>query len=273
MTDLREILIDRIAMKSSDEIHFKNQNRGEPEFGLDEKRQIVADLLTKSPSQFLYRFGLALTISDMNYFHQFENDCDVVYYIHHLGERLNIEHTKILIKNRRYTAIARLETYGYFDDLEMQRRDPLLYEEYVEKYLSDSEKSERLRAQNFRGPANSGQRPSHPFADLLMESLIEKPQVRGLRDQQKERSKNQEEELESDEERVEGPATTPLKEGEKEILRAEFRHIMEERFLNGHDTEFLNYKEVDEDTNLDVNTEAVRDEEDRYFDDEEPSNV
>jgi len=47
--------------------------------------------------------------------------------------------TKIL--NRRYVyLITRLDNTAYFSDEEMEMRDPLLYEEYVGKYIPNQER-------------------------------------------------------------------------------------------------------------------------------------
>jgi len=60
---------------------------------------------------------------------------------------------------------------------------------------------------------------------------------------------------------------------EKEELENEFLRIMKEKFLSGEDGEFVNYKEVDENEELDDYKQIETDAQDRYFDeiDEEPS--
>lgn len=272
MEELREVIIDRVATRSSEEIRFKNQMRGEPELTFEEKRHIVQDLLMKSPSQFLARFGLALQPQDLDYFSHMPEDDDVAYHVRNLEERLDAERLRLLTKNRRYAALSRLETSGYFDEVEMQKRDPLLYEELVEKYLTDSEKAELEKAQRLRDLAEKGtDTPIHPFADLLMESLIVKPEVTALKNKQKERDNDQEEEADSEEECEEEPKGEPIDDGEKSLLRQEFRDIMTERFLDGKDAQHVDYNEIDCDSNLDAAVESSRDEEERYFDDEEPS--
>ena len=124
--------------------------------------------------------------------------------------------------------------------------------------------------------------PAHPFADLLMESLIEKPAVDNFRERQRERDKEQTEEFDDEEEAVEdddGPDSTPTPEPHalilddrgRHLLHEEFRHIMQERFLEGRDALHVDYGDIDTDTNLDVNEVAEMDREERYFDEEDVS--
>ncbi len=44
---------------------------------------------------------------------------------------------------------------------------------------------------------------------------------------------------------------------------------MHERFLNGQDAEWIDYKEIDQDETLDDRQQMDRDEEDRWFNQEE----
>ncbi|XP_055346064.1 coiled-coil domain-containing protein 97-like [Paramacrobiotus metropolitanus] len=262
-----DVLIDRVANCASTDIRFKNQSRDEPELSLDDKRQIVADLLTKSPAQFLFRFGPALEPPDLVYFEQFSVDPAVQIHLHDLREHFDTKHQKLLTKNRRFAALPRLQAAGYFDEAEMQKRDPLLYEELVEKYLNPEEKRAREKARKSTGT-------DHPFADILMESLIETPRTEEFLVRQKEYEAHQTEETDSDEEEEEAVPEDPLDDREKEVLREEFRHIMEERFLEGRDGDYVDYAQIDRDERLDVAVrELWRDEEDRYFDEEEPSDT
>ncbi|OQV12396.1 hypothetical protein BV898_13349 [Hypsibius exemplaris] len=286
MSDLRNRIIDRVSSKSSDEIRFKSQARGEPDLMPSEKRKIVTDVLDKSPAQFLFRFGLTLLPSDLPYFEQFRGDFEVCYHIRNLEELLNADKLRTLTKNRRFAAVPRLEKSGYFDDLEMQKRDPLLYEELVEKYMTNEEKRALQNARELRERAETRAAGAvHPFADLLMESLIEKPAVDALRDRQRERDEEQTEEVDeedSDEEEAEDPTPEPtrpdptpepipmvLDQRGRELLRQEFRHIMQERFLEGKDGQHLNYDDIDLDGDLDDNVVAARDQEERYFDEDD----
>ena len=149
MDELRSIIINRVSSQSSEEIRFRNQTRGEEELSLEEKRAIVTNVLDKCPARFLFRFGLTLQHSDLQYFQQFDDE-EVRYHVRSLEERLNAEKLRIVTKNRRFAAMPRLERTGYFDDLEMQKRDPLLYEELVEKYLTDDEKIGLQKARELR---------------------------------------------------------------------------------------------------------------------------
>jgi uncharacterized protein YqfB (UPF0267 family) len=150
MEELKRSIIDRVASKSSEEVRFKSQARGDPQLNFEEKEKILTELLDRSPAQFLFRFGLALHLSELEYFRHFQDDFEVGYHIRSLEERLNAERFRIITRNRRFAAVARLENSGYFDDLEMQKRDPLLYEELVEKYMTEDEKLALQKAQDLR---------------------------------------------------------------------------------------------------------------------------
>ncbi|GAU88437.1 hypothetical protein RvY_01137 [Ramazzottius varieornatus] len=289
-------MLNRVASLSSDDVRFRNQARDEPELTYVEKMDIVSKVL-HTPSNFLFRFGPYLNSADLEHFEQFSGDPDVAHQLQDLRKQLNSDRMRTLIRNRRFASIDSLTTAGYFDESEMQRRDPLLYEELVEKHMTPEEKLEVQRLRDIRERAekrDSEQR--HPFADILMESLIEKPEVDAYRERQREKEQGQTQEEEKDTSDEEGdaedesteirkkvdslhlestdraePPEVPLDDEERALLREEFRQIMQERFLEGKDSDFLDYGAIDQNAALDRSDEFLRDEEDRYFDDEEPS--
>ena len=287
-------IIDKVASLSSDNVRFKNQARDEPTLTYDEKVETLSKLLN-TPSNFLFRFGMYLDFADLEYFDQFSSDLDVAYHLRDLRNQLNSDKMRVVVRNRRFASLDTLTSSGYFDGDLMRQRDPLLFEELVEKYMTTDEKLEMQRRKELRDRAEERSREQpHPFADILMESLIEKPEVDAYRERQREKEQCQVEEEEDEgmtDEEEEGDTTgrmevnganlssadesdlskITLDEEGRTLLREEFRHIMQERFLEGKDSEFLDYKAIDHNDTLDRSKEFLHDEEDRYFDDEEPS--
>lgn len=64
--DLRNEILDHISANT--EAHFKSQQIGEPELTVTEKRSIAENLLNKSASLFLSRFGQYLTYEHFEFF-------------------------------------------------------------------------------------------------------------------------------------------------------------------------------------------------------------
>ena len=60
-------------------------------------------------------------------------------------------------------------------------------------------------------------------------------------------------------------------EDERQMLRMEFEHIMQERFMEGEDKDFFDYSTVDSNEEFDDLKVRAQDEEEAYFDQEEPS--
>lgn len=117
--------------------HFKNQQRGDPELSVDEKRRIAEDLLTKNPSEFLKRFGSRLSAEDLKYFDRADKDYRVTFQINEVKRLQNQHLSHVRVRNRRYSAMKKLLAQGqYFSEESMKNRDPFLYERMVGKYLS-----------------------------------------------------------------------------------------------------------------------------------------
>lgn len=253
---------------------FKSQQKDDPELTLEEKKLIAINLLQKSHCLFLSKFGHFLKKEHLNYFNKNDEDYEVSYHINRLKRYFNTSKRHIDVKNKRYEALKRMIEEGkYFSEVEMMKRNPLLYEHLVGQYMTESQKKERdnLDIQNIT------------FVNLLMES-IEREGIKELRKTQQveeEESKVEEDEEvqyhrssennsdESDEctskinKRSQSPAwgETMTSEGindskhkkvhknraivvknisnvEKQILRQEFITNMYQSFLDGKDLDF-----------------------------------
>ena len=133
----REQILSHVSNYS--EIFSRSQQRDDPELSDVEKRKIAATLLDSSPSNFLARFGKVLEPSHLPYFHKFKSIPEVTFYLQQLEERTNLSET--VVKNRRFHAMNEMIKQGeYFSMSEMRKRNPILFHQLVEKYMSPEEK-------------------------------------------------------------------------------------------------------------------------------------
>lgn len=159
----------------------------------------------------------------------------------------------------------------------MRFRAPLLYEQYIGQYLTQEELSARTPAHRPPTPGPPGT-PTCPLSDLLLQSYQEQElQQRLLQQQEEEEACLEEEDEEEDEDEEDqrpgkdSEAWVPDSE-ERLILREEFTSRMHQRFLDGKDGDF-DYSTVDDNPDFDNLDIVARDEEERYFDEEEPEDA
>ncbi|XP_011300584.1 coiled-coil domain-containing protein 97 [Fopius arisanus] len=266
---------------------FKSQLQGDAELSLNEKRKIAEELLRRNHHQFLSRFGKNLRPHLLDYFTEKSNDYETNYHVGKLRRYLNTETRKIDRKNRRYEALKEMLKKGeYFSETAMMKRNPLLYEHLIGRFLTEEQKRVRdnLDTKNIT------------FVNLLLES-IEREGLRELKRAQEEAEEEVIEENDSDEEDLENRGNNwgeiaPGGEGsyegegrdrrrlesrvpeqvdtqEQMILRQEFVSQMYESFLEGRDTDF-DYSTIDDNESYDNVDLREQDEEERYFDAESP---
>lgn len=267
---LRNEMLDHLAKSKA---FFKSQHKDDPELSIEEKRNVASNLLEKSYSQFLARFGHFLRREHLSFFEKFsDNDYEISFYLKRLERKFQKTwkgktKLEIDVKNRRFEALKSLVEKGeYFSETEMMKRNPLLYDHLVGRYLTEDEKKVRdnIDTQNIT------------FVNLLMES-IERDIVRNFKKDQQDAEDEVEEECDSDEESEEenflekSKSSMKNKEGEKkwgelsnpkdiyeaeenermkdlfwyqiskneqQMLRQEFVSNMYQSFLDGHDIDF-----------------------------------
>lgn len=171
------------------------------------------------------------------------------------------------LRNRRYAALRQLIQGGeYFSEEEMRAREPLLYQHYIGRYRG---------AETFSGdPASAppyflGTPPGpQSLTGLLLRSVEEAAVQRRLRRQRLRDGESEGSDEEGD------PSEDPRvpDAAERAMLREEFTSRMYQRFLDGEDGDF-DYSQVDENPDLDNLDIVSRDAEERYFDEEEPSDA
>ncbi|XP_070805949.1 coiled-coil domain-containing protein 97 [Pituophis catenifer annectens] len=245
----------------------QSQQKDEPDFTPAQKLDILRNLYHTKPLIFLERFRTVLREEHLPCFRHLSGNYEADFYCAevrkaNLGKTL---HTRV--RNKRYAALQQLIRGGeYFSDEQMRGRDPLLYEQYIGQYLSDEELQELGHCKLEASCSLSG---------ILLDSYQEKViQQRLLIQQEQEEACQEEEEEDSDQDSNDQDFNPDADEWvpdveEKAFLREEFTSRMYQHFLEGKDLDF-DYSEVDENPEFDNLDIVSRDEEERYFDGEEP---
>ncbi|ESN92746.1 hypothetical protein HELRODRAFT_189599 [Helobdella robusta] len=149
--ELKRSLFQRIIEAPT--AFFKNQQRGDPDLSSEEKLFIVENLHDQNVKIFLDRYSKFFTINDLPYLDYISCQKDNSIIETHkkliisrlMGgglSRRTSRHSKaeLLVKNRRYEKMTRLEREGeYFSEEEMKGRNPLMYEQMIGRYLNDEE--------------------------------------------------------------------------------------------------------------------------------------
>lgn len=260
---------------------IKSQQRGEQDFTESQLCDELHSVLCHKPGAFLMRFGECLDESDLKLFESKSvGDFEVEFRVSELQRKLKQStraHLKA-VKNRRYKYLEKLmEDSDYFSEGEMQQREPLLFEYYIGQFLSEEEKLQ------IGGKVNS---------DMKLSSMIFMNMDVGKRtellEQQRscEASQLEESDSSSNEEEATGDidsesgdvqvapmklsSNTDTANREKLMLKREFLSAMQASFLDGKDRDF-DYSKIDLDEQYDSLEMRGRDNEDDYFDTEEPS--
>ncbi|XP_068855207.1 coiled-coil domain-containing protein 97-like [Aphelocoma coerulescens] len=159
------------------------------------------------------------------------------------------------LRNRRFAALRELLKGGeYFSEEQMRLRAPGLFHHYIGRFRDPK---------SAPGPPKSAPGPP-PKA---LGAAAELPAGGGARGLPRFGAFWEEEEEDEDEDEDEERIPD---EAERELLRLEFTSRMYQSFLEGQDSDF-DYSQVDENPELDNLDILSRDLEDRYFDEEEPS--
>lgn len=293
LDELKEALLTHICIENK--AFFKSLQINDPELGYDERKEIASDLLSKSHSKFLQRFGMSLKRQHLHYFEsQSYNSIEqgeVQDSLKHIN--YNLSHHGSIVRNRRYSALVKLiKDKNFFSEGEMRSRDPLLYEQLIGQYQSPAEK-------------RANRRPD-PKTDTLVDVLlkgIENDLNREVENKHRveeenmllnddsqassEASKADDDDGESSDPEsnhdqwgnFDEPGTSSIPKtrkrpakmitaGERDLLREEFLGIMYSNFLSGKDAEFFDYSTVDENEEYDDTIETDQDFEDKYFEED-----
>ncbi|XP_018336256.1 coiled-coil domain-containing protein 97 [Agrilus planipennis] len=309
-------------------VYLKNQQRDESELSFEEKADIIQNIYKKGAITFLTRFGKYLKSDHLNFFIKFENDSEEVKNLLHTFHKANDKRTK-RTRNRRFAALKHMvENDSYFSETEMMKRNPLLYEQLVGRYLTNEEKKQRdlaignitlvdILMEGLERDEAESKRKKEEIDEIYCGDTSEEDSSEEERDQKNKTvleinpktessSKippqpscslwgeytNQNVSTTSWEEMAKPSASSSFSFNmqkqkkkslqtssnqmvtatERKLLRDEFVTTMYENFLEGKDEDF-DYSNVDENEEYD-NLELIsRDEEEKYFDSEEPEDL
>lgn len=267
------------------DICFKSQQRGEDDLTKQQKFSIASEIFDNSKLNFLLRFGKYLQENQLNFFTKFDSDeGDIGIVLKDLLNSVSKDDQKN-IKNRRYEALKHMiDDENYFSETEMMKRNPLLYEQLVGQYLTEEEKMEihRIKIDG-----------DQTLVKVLMEG-IERDDAKS----KKEAQEQVEMEMTDDDEdaahtsddddmsqhytqwgefeedtkkiKIKKNKVDHISLEEQRLLKEEFISTMYENFLNGKDEDF-DYSSVDNNEKYDNHAMVEYDEEDKYFDSEEPN--
>lgn len=264
----------KICMKviASDYV-IRSQQKDERDLTVEEKVDLLSNMLHSHPATFLTRFGPLLDETDLTYFRQIAN-YEVAIQVKELTKTANSVARRKQIRNRRYNYMRDLmQSTDYFSTQQMRERNPLLYEYYVGQYMTDDEKLTIEKSD-----------PDMTLSEHIFFKM-DRDRVEGVLYRQQLRESGQLEESDGDddetsedegEDRGEGYVGSfklsrdPKKaDSEKQMLRGEFLREMQESFMSGSD-EGIDYRSVDTNVQYDSLDLKGQDEEESYFDEEEP---
>lgn len=254
---------------------IKSQQRGDPELTETQKIEILSELLHRNPAEFLRRYGSLLSGPDLTYFNAMSTagQYEVQFRLQELRRGLDPQVRQRKIRNRRFECLKEMiENTTYFSEEEMRSRNPLLYEQYIGQYLTEEE----------RDALDMDKADMSLSGHILRNMELNRMRKHLKLQRQKETEQLEESDTSSEDEGEEGDEEVVMRSGlrlstdpavaaeEKAMLRREFLRAMQLSFLNGEDKEF-DYSKVDQNDRYDSLELRGRDEEDSYFDAEEPA--
>lgn len=290
LDELKDALINHIS--TDNKAFFKHQQKDEDDLKQDEKKIILKDILANSHSKFLARFGMVLKKEHLRYFESQNYEGEQQKLVKEQIKQLsyNLDHERLLIKNRRYVAMIKLiNEKDYFSDIEMERRNPVLYNELVGKFISPAERAKRRRPNA----------ETSTLVDVLLNQIDYDETCENAKKQRELEGEDSRQSFDSNESDIESNqmqwgnfdnekvdcsrksntrrkrnADILVTAGERDVLRDEFLGIMYNDFLTGRDAEFFDYSQVDKNEEYDdMSLEKDQDLEDQYFADEDSQNV
>ncbi|XP_041468356.1 coiled-coil domain-containing protein 97-like [Lytechinus variegatus] len=300
-------MFENIALSNA---RIKNLQRDDVDLSMSERVKILSEQFHHSPAVFIEKFHPYLCEDDLVCFEPSSDVYEVSFYLKRTKRRLSTGNNSVVVKNRRYEALKKLEKEGtYFSDDEMRAREPLMYEQLIGQYLTDEERAETRTKVD---------KTDLKFSTILM-SFMQDQETKELykRQQDKEEEAEEEEDDDDDDDEIDGDKKgqsttlaqpsrnsvrkeddeeeeeeddemmddedqdgavlsprqpTPATEAEKHLLREEFQNLMRERFLSGGDQDF-DYAAVDNNEEYDSLAIRAWDEEEKYFDDDDATDA
>ena len=149
LTCLEREMFERVARSS---VIVKSQQRGEKELTVKQRIDILEEIYNKNKSTFVYKFSTVLKVNDLDLFHG-NGDYDLDLYLEKLKKTLDPVTRDNVVKNRRYNYMKRvLKNSDYFMEGDLQKRNPLLYKQYIGQYKT---KAEQIKEENHNFETNT----------------------------------------------------------------------------------------------------------------------
>eukprot|EP00045_Choanoeca_perplexa_P015658 m.200089 g.200089 ORF g.200089 m.200089 type:complete len:287 (-) comp17049_c0_seq6:3015-3875(-) len=256
------------------------QQRGEADATMQQRCEVLVQLASSQPARFLARYGPYLEMRELDVFQTIDDD-DIQYTLYKL--RSSLKYQSARVKNRRFAKMQQLmKETDYFNNEEMKLRAPWLYDSMVGKYVTDSNIEERVDAMAKGTWAEqlisqlNGQHASFRLNCEVEHAKATRPE---MEDEDEEATMAEVEPVALDAAPTDDDITfgdedmetrelrrTALPEEERLRLQTEFERMMQERFLAGLDSEFVDYATIDTDETLDDLKTLTRDAEEAWFD-------
>jgi len=264
-----------------------NQQRNQLEPSIDQKQFTLQALISKDPALFLERYGKLLDIEDLRHFEPLRDNYEVNFHIERLSARLQpttlvtpssfstgaailFRKRQKLIKNRRYHHLQRMIEEGhYFSQQNCKMRQPLLYDQYIGRFETEEEKrkpfdndislSERILFDYENSIIEDRRKEQAMQEQFSSQSFFSQHPAGNTKSGHAGFNSDDEEQMEEEDDPDDVSAE------EKEGLKREFFAVMQQKFMDGEDTEFFDYTTIDEDEDLGLD-HINRDAETSYFD-------
>lgn len=260
LDELKEAMVNFICQDK--EANLQNIQQINDIETFKERKKIIEDALELNHISFLSRFRKSLKPNHLKFFelqtYPPEMQFDINFYLKEIT--LEFKNRDTIIKNRRFGALTKLiEDKKYFSVDEMKLRNPLLYNQLVDRYLSADER----RAYNRPNPRTD------TLTDILLKG-IDRDYMQDLEKKQIEEEGSDSEDSSNDSESreqfpkqwgnfeensnpIDQPSTShprkrikktkAITSEERSLLKDEFLGIMYASFLEGKDD--FDYSTVD----------------------------
>ncbi|EXC26762.1 hypothetical protein L484_023378 [Morus notabilis] len=271
-----------------------------------QRKLILTDLLSRDVAVFLERYGSKLTSEELLEFDKHKDNYEVNWHLNRLRRIMSptsdeLRSKSVMVKNRRRAYLDKLICDGnYFSEDAMREREPYLHHEYVGKFQDLSGRNMVRPGERWSETLLRRAEEAILVAKIRGEQqrlgVAESDWVGNERNQQEEEEEEEEEQEEEEEEEEEqeanegskstempldhhsassGPQSATAVRSERPLLSDaemqdqmdQFTYIMQQKFLLGEDSEYLDYSKIDNDETLDDHwqREANHDAEDKYF--------
>lgn len=208
-------MIDHIVHENK--AYFRSQQINDPDITEEERKAIVEKILTEGDKRFLARFGKFITQEHLVYFEAAPADdetdrYEIDYFLNDI--RKSLANRQRDVKNRRYAAMQRLiDENEYFSEVEMMKREPLLYEHLIGQYMTANERNMR-DAMDSDGPE---------FSNVLLHGIDVKNTEELRRQQQREEDAVEDSSGDEDDGDQENESDSPEKDVHKDgIINDEY---------------------------------------------------